>query len=72
MTLGEAKQGKCFVVKATLSEEVTVQAMRFGIACGAEITVLKNIKGGPVIVHRNEMELAVGRQLASQIEVEEV
>ena len=44
--------------------------MRFGIAQGAVINIEKNIPGGPVIVSRNQMELAVGRQFAQQIEVE--
>lgn len=71
MTLADAKEGASFVVTGTRSEEVTLQAMRFGIGQGARISIAKNIKGGPVIVSRNEMEVAVGRQLALLIEVEQ-
>ena len=70
MTLADATEGKTFTIKNTDGEEVTVQAMRFGIAQGAVINIEKNIPGGPVIVSRNQMELAVGRQFAQQIEVE--
>jgi Fe2+ transport system protein FeoA len=64
MTLADGKEGKKFVVTGTRGDEVTVQALRFGISEGAVISVQKNIPGGPVIVMRNEMELAVGRDLA--------
>jgi Fe2+ transport system protein FeoA len=69
LTLAEAKEGEKLVVTATVGEEVTIQALRFGICEGAAISIGKNIPGGPVIVVRNQMELAVGRQLARFIEV---
>jgi len=69
MTLAEAQDGAKVVVTATVGEDVTIQALRFGIGEGAAISIGKNIPGGPVIVVRNQMELAVGRQLARFIEV---
>jgi len=69
ITLADAPDGAKLIVTATLGEEVTIQALRFGIGEGATITIGKNIPGGPVIVVKNQMELAVGRQLASAIEV---
>jgi len=44
-----------------------LQAIRFGIGSGAEITVCKKIPGGPVIVSRNQQEIAIGQDLASSI-----
>jgi Fe2+ transport system protein FeoA len=49
-----------------------MQALRFGIGEGAELTVEKSIKGGPVIVVRNHLEIAIGRSLAEAIEVKYV
>ncbi len=49
-----------------------MQALRFGISEGAELTVEKSIKGGPVIIVRNHLEIAIGRALAEAIEVEYV
>jgi Fe2+ transport system protein FeoA len=69
LTLADAKEGAKLVVTATVGEEVTIQALRFGIGEGAVISIGKNIAGGPVIVIRSQMELAVGRQLARFIEV---
>jgi Fe2+ transport system protein FeoA len=70
MTLADAKEGTTCVITATGGDDVTVQALRFGIAEGSVVNIEKNISGGPVIVSRNQMELAVGRQFALQIEVE--
>jgi Fe2+ transport system protein FeoA len=72
MTLGEGKDGEWFVVTMTQGDEITMQALRFGIATGARIQVQKNIRGGPVIVSKNQLEIAIGRQLADFIHVEPV
>jgi len=69
MTLADAKEGSRLIVTATRGDDVTVQALRFGIGEGAAFTVSKNISGGPVIITRKQMELAIGRQLARAIEV---
>lgn len=69
LTLSEAKQGHKLMVVNTIGEEITMQALRFGISQGAELTVEKSIKGGPVIVVRNHLEIAIGRALAEAIEV---
>lgn len=70
MTLADAKDGAVLVVVNTgYDEEISLQALRFGIDCGAEIEVQKNIRGGPVIVARNQMEIAIGREIAKNIEV---
>ena len=69
MTLAEARDGLAVVVTRTIGEEITNQAMRFGIGEGSKIHVQKNIKGGPVIISKNQLEIAIGRQLAQLIEV---
>lgn len=72
LTLSDAKEGKRLLVVRTIGEDITVQALRFGISEGAELTVEKSIKGGPVIVVRNHLEIAIGRALAEAIEVKYV
>ncbi len=69
MTLTDATDGQFLTVTHTVGEDITVQALRFGISEGAAIEVQKNIPGGPVIVMRNQMEIAIGRQLAQLIYV---
>ncbi len=70
MTLTEAKEGDILVVRATAGDELTMQALRFGIDEGSEIKVQKKIPGGPVIISKNQLEIAIGPQLASGITVE--
>lgn len=72
MTLADAKDGEKLRVVDTIGEEVTLQAMRFGIGGGTEIIVRKNIKGGPVVVAKNHLEIAIGREIAQNIKVESV
>lgn len=69
MTLADAKEGQWLIVTGTQAGEVTIQALRFGIEEGARIRVRKTIAGGPVIVSRNQLEIAVGRQIAEAIRV---
>ena len=69
MTLTDAREGQWLIVTGTGSSEVTYQALRFGIEEGAQIQVRKKIAGGPVIIARNQLEIAIGRQIALSIEV---
>ena len=69
MTLTDAREGQWLIVTGTGSAEVTWQALRFGIEEGAQIQVRKKIAGGPVIIARNQLEIAIGRQIALSIEV---
>jgi Fe2+ transport system protein FeoA len=69
VTLADAKEGQWLIVAGTEAGEVTMQALRFGIEEGARIRVRKKIPGGPVIVARNQLEIAVGRQIAEAIRV---
>jgi Fe2+ transport system protein FeoA len=69
VTLTEAREGDILVVTGTRGDEVTLQALRFGINEGSEIHVHKKIPGGPVIVSKNQLEIAIGPQLAVNIDV---
>lgn len=69
MYLADARDGDKLIVISTGSEEISLQTLRFGIDSGAEIEVQKNIRGGPVIVSRNHLEIAIGREIAKNIEV---
>lgn len=69
MTLSEAKEGQWLVVTSTEGDDISVQALRFGIGEGARIQVQKNLRGGPVIIAKNQLEIAIGRKLADCIKV---
>lgn len=70
MTLGEAKKGQLLLVTGCTSADITCQALRFGIGEGSLIRVQQNIANGPVIVTKNQLEIALGRPLAQAINVE--
>ncbi len=67
MTLSDAREGQWLIVEGAKSDEVTWQALRFGIEEGSLLLVQRTIPGGPVIIAKNQLEIAIGRQLASQI-----
>ncbi len=69
MTLTEAKEGDWLVVTGVAGEEIMLAALRFGIDEGARIRLEKKIPAGPVIISRNQLEIALGRRLAQAIEV---
>ena len=69
MTLTEAKEGQKVVITGTGSDDVTWQALRFGIEEGAEIQIEQNIPGGPVIISKSHLEIAIGRKIAQTIDV---
>ena len=67
MTLADAREGDKLIVLSCGAEEISRQAVRFGIDSGAEIEVQQSIRGGPVIVCRNQLEIAIGREIAKNI-----
>ena len=58
MTLLEAKEGEWLVVTSISYEEIAWQAMRFGIDEGSYIRIEKKLTGGPVIIVKNQLEIA--------------
>ena len=71
MKLTEARDGQCLEVIAVEGTAASLQALRFGIDAGSKITVQKNIAGGPVIISKNQLEIAIGREIALAISVTE-
>lgn len=69
MKLTEAKEGQMFLVTGIACDHVGMQAFRFGIEEGALVFVAKNIRGGPVIVCKNQLEIAIGRDIADAIQI---
>jgi Fe2+ transport system protein FeoA len=65
----DGKDGQNLLITRTDGDDITWQALRFGIGEGSLIQIQKNIPGGPVVISRNQLEIAIGRDLASKIEV---
>lgn len=70
MTLADMRPGELARIVYIDDPVVRAQAIRFGIAEGADVCCETVIKAGPVVVSRGMMEYAIGRNLAQQIEIQ--
>lgn len=69
MTLDQTPKGRAVYVGNIRDQRARLQALRFGIAEGTEIECFEVIPHGPVMIATRGQEIAIGRQLARQIEV---
>lgn len=72
MTLFEAKKGIAYIIKGLFVEEaITRRLQALGLNDGTTITVLNRKKRGALIIKVRGTRLALGKHIASSIEVEE-
>ena len=72
MTLFEAKKDASYIVKGVFVEEaVTRRLQALGLNDGTVITVLNRKKKGALIIKVRGTRLALGKHIASSIEVDE-
>jgi Fe2+ transport system protein FeoA len=69
VTLNEAKRGESLRVAAMPAGIARTQILRLGIVEDSQITCVLNIPAGPVVVRQGTLEVALGRKIASGIEV---
>ncbi len=69
-TLEQAKVGDTLRVKRIADAEVATNAVRLGVSEGELLMVASKIPGGPVVIRRGVVEIALGRDLCKEIEVE--
>lgn len=72
MTLDQASPGQAFVIQMIEDDFARLQAIRFGIAEGATAICQTIIPGGPIVVRKGKQEMALGRSLATRIQVQPV
>jgi len=70
MTLDMAKRGQILKIVNIPDATVRAQAIRFGISEGEVVMCSEVIPSGPVILRKNNQEIALGRGLARQITVD--
>lgn len=68
-TLEQAKVGEQLMIKAIHDMETATVAMRLGIAEGESVCIASKVPGGPIVIQRGAMEIALGRDLCRGIEV---
>lgn len=70
LTLDQGQVGDRLQVCHISDPETATVAMRLGIATGEVLELISRVPGGPVVVRRGKIEIALGRQLCRFIEVE--
>ncbi|MBP2634626.1 MAG: FeoA domain protein [Firmicutes bacterium] len=70
MTLSQAKRGQRLLIAAIPNPTIRAQAIRFGIAEGSEVECFEKLPAGPVVIGKGKQEIAIGRRLAENIEVQ--
>ncbi len=71
-TLDRMRAGLFCTIKQIRATDIKSQAIRFGLTEGKRVYCTTVIPAGPVVIKVNQQEIALGRKLAQQIEVEEV
>ncbi|MFZ5817593.1 MAG: FeoA family protein [Bacillota bacterium] len=69
MTLDQTIPGQAFIITSIDDDFARLQAIRFGIAEGAQAICQTILPGGPVVVRKGKQEMALGRNLAHRIHV---
>lgn len=69
LTLEQAKVGETLLVYRITDPETATIAMRLGISEGESFFLASKIPGGPVVIRRGAVEIALGRELCRAIEV---
>ena len=50
-------------------EKLSEDAYRFGIESGEFVQIINKLPGGPIVIQKNQQQIAIGRELARVIEV---
>lgn len=72
MTLDKVNRGNKVRIKKIENRDLKTQAIRIGIYEGAVFLCSEKLPGGPIILCNRMQEVAIGRGLAEDIEVEGV
>lgn len=71
-TLDQAAKGQVVKIVSIDNPAVKTQAIRLGIGEGEVVTCREIIPAGPVVICKCKQEVAIGRQLARKIGIENV
>ena len=70
MTLDKVNRGNKIRIRKIDNKDLKTQAIRIGIYEGAVFMCSEKLPGGPIILQNRMQEIAVGRGLAEDIEIE--
>ena len=69
-TLDTTRAGDVLTVIRITDPQTAVMAMRLGISEGETLRVTSKVPGGPLVVCRGKVDIALGRELCRGIEVQ--
>ncbi len=70
MCLSELHRGQSATVTHIPDETLRAQLLRFGIAAGSRVICHAKLPFGPVVLRFGGQEIALGRELAEQIKIQ--
>ncbi len=62
------KQVKLKILSVS-NEKLSEDVLRFGIEVGECVQIINKLPGGPIVIQKNQQQIAIGRELAKAIEV---
>ena len=67
MNLESAPKKSLLEVVSISNEKLLEDALRFGIESGECVQIINKLPGGPIVIQKNQQQIAVGRELAKAI-----
>lgn len=72
MNLTDAPNKSTLEVISISDEKLRNDALRFGVGEGEIFKIINKLPNGPIVIQKNEQQIAIGRELAKAIEVKAV
>ena len=69
MNLENAPKKSPLEIVSINQSKLSEDALRFGIEPGEIIQIVDKLPAGPVVIQKNQQQIAIGRELAKAIEV---
>ncbi|PLX82312.1 MAG: ferrous iron transport protein A [Desulfuromonas sp.] len=69
MCLSDLRRGQAATVADISDETLRVQLLRFGITAGCRVHCHTKLPLGPVVLRYGGQEIALGREIARQVQV---
>jgi len=69
MTLDKIKKGQEVIIKKIKKSDGKRFAYRFGLNEGCKVKCIGKINNGPIIIRKNNQEIAIGNNIAKEIEI---
>lgn len=69
MNLAEVGTGQSVRIEEIRDPELRRRLLRLGVLEGSQVRCVRRLGHGPVVIHKNGLELSLGRRLAERIVV---